>query len=85
MVKDAWNNFKLEFSNDKNEQQLVSNFEENYIFGKMKMGYQNKRTPKRHEPIFLPKCSLFLQGHLPEFQEHQTLRTIGFLHHPWYE
>ena len=53
MVKDSWNNLKMEFSNDENEQQLVSYFEENYIFGKMKMRYRNNRTPKRHEPIFL--------------------------------
>lgn len=55
LVKDVCNNLKLEFSNDKNEQLLVSYFEENYILGKMKMRYRNSRTPKRHEPIFPPE------------------------------
>lgn len=45
----------MEFSNDEKTQQLLSYFEENYIFGKMKMLYRNNKAPKRHEPIFLPE------------------------------
>lgn len=36
MVNDAWNNLKIEFTNDEIEQQLVSYFEENFILGKIK-------------------------------------------------
>lgn len=55
MVRDAWSNLKMQFSNDKNEQQLVSYFDKNYINGKIRMRYRNNRTSKRNEPIFPPK------------------------------
>jgi len=37
MVRDAWSNSKMQFSNYENEQQLVSYFDENYINGKIRM------------------------------------------------
>jgi len=55
MVRDDWSNLKMQFSNDENEQQLVSYFDENYINGKIRMRYLNNRTPKRNEPIFPPE------------------------------
>jgi len=42
----------MQFSNDENEQNLVSYFDENYISGKIRMRYRNNRTPKKHKPIF---------------------------------
>jgi len=55
MVRDAWSNLKMQFSNDENEQKLVSYFDENFINGKIRMWFRNNRTPKIHEPIFLPE------------------------------
>lgn len=65
MVRDTWSNLKMQFSNDKNEQQLVSYFDENYFNSKIRMRYRNNRTPTRNEPIFPPKMwfvSLTLTG-----------------------
>lgn len=72
MVRDAWSNLKMQFSNDKNEQQLVSYFDKNYINGKIRMRYRNNRTSKRNEPIFPPKMwSVSIT--LTQFQELKAL------------
>lgn len=60
MVNDAWNNLKIEFTNDEIEQQLVSYFEENCILGKIKMRCRNNRTPKDMNLYSLLKRGLYL-------------------------
>jgi len=55
MLRDAWSNLKMQFSNNENELQHASYFDENYINGKITMRYRNNRTPKRNEPIFPPE------------------------------
>lgn len=58
MVRDAWSNLKMQFSNDEYEHQLVSYFDKNYIHGKIRMRYHSNSTPKRNEAIFPPEMEV---------------------------